>query len=460
LTLRPGWLAAASLEASALRVMGHGEQAVDLLREMIKSEPDNASLLGKLILSLHGDPRTSLAEIAKTTRQIWADTSNIDTNKISATARAEKKLKVAYVSGDFREHPVAYFLDGVLNAHDRAAFHITLVPTFAGSDKRTAALRQKVDAWHPIFSLSNDDAVESLRQLDIDIAIDLSGWTRGQRLSLFQHRVAPIQATWIGYSGTTGLDTMDYIICDETVLPPEHEPHYTETPLRMPHSYLSMMSPSSFMKSFQPGLGPRSPPNPDRIVFGSFNTLAKLTDDLLDTWVRILLGVDGSILHLRARQLNDEGVRTDLLARFQQRGITADRLTLEGNSSRKGMLAAYREVDIALDPFPYGGTTTTFETLCMGVPPITLMGDRWVARVGASVLKTVGLDGLIAENVDDYGAKAIELAHDLPNLTALRSGLQTQVENSPACDTATFTRHLENAFRQIWQNWCHAQSAD
>ncbi|MBT6961898.1 MAG: hypothetical protein HOA00_12200, partial [Rhodospirillaceae bacterium] len=110
--------------------------------------------------------------------------------------------------------------------------------------------------------------------------------------------------------------------------------------------------------------------------------------------------------------------------------------------------------------FPYGGTTTTFETLCMGVPPITLMGDRWVARVGASVLKTVGLDGLIAENVDDYVAKAIELAHDLPNLTALRSGLQTQVENSPACDTATFTRHLENAFRQIWQNWCHAQSAD
>ena len=457
LTLRPGWVAAASLEASALRVMGHGEQAVDLLQEMIKLEPSSASLRGQLVLSLHGDPRATLAQIAEATQQAWREIGNADTSDVSTTARPEKTLKIAYVSGDFREHPVAYFLDGVLNSHDRAAFHITLVPTFSGSDKRTAALRQKVDAWHPIFSLSDADAAESLRQLDIDIAIDLSGWTRGQRLGVFRRRIAPLQATWIGYSGTTGLDTMDYIICDHTVLPTDHEPHYSETPLRMPDSYVSMMSPSGFMRDFQPDLGGRPPPTPDRIVFGSFNTLAKLTDEILDAWVRILSGVDGSILLLRARQLNDDGVGTDLLARFQQRGISADRITLAGNSSRKGMLAAYRDVDIALDPFPYGGTTTTFETLCMGVPVVTLAGDRWVGLVGASVLKTIGLDELIAKSIDDYVTKATQLAHNIPRLTALRSRLQVQVENSPACDTAAFTRHLENALGQIWQNWCRAQ---
>lgn len=459
LSLRPGWLAAASLEASALRVMGHGEQAVDLLQGMIDAEPDNASLRAKLVLSLHSDPRANLSKIAEVTHQAWCTTDHADISPVSTTAQPQKKLKIAYVSGDFREHPVAYFLDGVLNNHDRADFHITLVPTFSGSDKRTAALRQKADAWHPILNSSDKDAVASLRQLDIDIAIDLSGWTRGQRLGVFRHRIAPLQATWIGYSGTTGLDTMDYIICDQIVLPPEHEAHYSETPLRMPDSYLSMMSPSGFMRNFQPDVGVRPPPNPSRIVFGSFNTLAQLTNELLDTWARVLSGVNGSILQLRARQLNDEGVQSDLLARFQERGIAADRLVLQGNASRKGMLAAYRDIDIALDPFPYGGTTTTFETLCMGVPVISLMGDRWVARVGASVLRTVGLDELIAENKEEYVSKATALAHDLPKLTALRADLQAQVENSPACDTATFTRHLESSLRQIWQKWCHEQPA-
>ncbi len=361
LSLRPGWVAAASLEASALRVMGHGEQAVDLLRGLTKAEPNNLSLWGKLILSLHGDPRATLTDIADTTRAAWRTAGDIISDNVSNAVIPNKKLKIAYVSGDFKEHPVAYFLDGVLNAHDRSAFHVTLVPTLAGTDKRTANLRQKADAWHPIFNLTDEEAVASLRQLDIDIAVDLAGWTRGQRLGIFRHRVAPIQATWIGYSGTTGLSAMDYIICDGTVLPTEHEADYSETPLRMPHSYLSMISPSGIMKKFQPDIGPRPPSNADRIVFGSFNTLAKLTDELLDTWVRILTAVDGSTLLLRARQLNDDGVKADLLVRFQQRGLTADRVTLEGNTSRKGMLAAYRDVDIALDPFPYGGTTTTFD---------------------------------------------------------------------------------------------------
>lgn len=194
---------------------------------------------------------------------------------------------------------------------------------------------------------------------------------------MFRNRIAPVQATWIGYSGTTGLDVMDYIICDDTVLPPQHERHYSETPLRLPHSYLSLISTTTLL----PDLGPRPLPMAKRIVFGSFNTLAKLTDDVLEAWVRVLNGVEGAVLMLRARQLNDDQVKSDLVARFTTRGIDPARLILEGNVTRKGMLAGYRKLDIALDPFPYGGTTTTFEALCMGVPVLTMMGERWVGRV-------------------------------------------------------------------------------
>ena len=458
LTLRPGWLAPTSLEASSLRVIGRGEQAIDLLKEMIELEPENKSLWGNLVLSLHGDPRADLSEIARATRQAWKLNSDSEIAKVISAATPERKLKIAYISGDFREHPVAYFLDGVLTAHDRSAFHVTLVPTFSGADKRTAVLRQKADAWHPIFNLSDESAAQQLREMQIDIAIDLAGWTRGHRLGVFHRRIAPIQATWIGYSGTTGLDEMDYIICDTTVLPVDHEQHYSETPLRLPDCYLSMMSPRSFMKSFQPDIGPRPAPDPDRIVFGSFNTLAKLTNELLDTWARILSNVDGSILMLRARQLNDAGVQADVRARFDQRGIPSDRLRLEGNNSRKGLLAAYRDVDIALDPFPYGGTTTTFETLCMGVPVISLASDRWVGLVGASVLKTIGLAELIAVSRDDYVAKAIELANDIHKLGDLHNKLAERVETSPACDTRTFTANLESSLRHIWRQWCDHQT--
>lgn len=451
---REGWLAPASLEASARRLMGRGNQAVDLLRSLLDKEPNNTSLWGKLLLALHGDDRATLKDIADAAKH--ANTSERDLSKgIQVNAPdPDRRLRLAFVSGDFREHPVAYFLEGVLESLNRDAFHITLIPTISGSDARTELYRKACDAWHPVFNFADDDAASHVQALNLDIAIDLSGWTRGHRLGLFERRIAPIQATWIGYSGTTGLASMDYIICDDTVLPVAHEPHYSEAPLRLPNTYLCMPTPKAILESVLGALPPRSAPNADRIVFGSFNTLAKLTDQVLDAWTRIIQGVNGSVLYLRARQFNDDGVKANLVSRLRARGFPMDRLVLEGNASRKGMLAGYIKMDIALDPFPYGGTTTTFEALSMGLPMITLAGDRWVSLVGASILKTIDQDALIATNVDEYVSKAIELASDMPRLSALRSTTADQMAQSPACDTVTFARDLEHLLRAAWRKAC------
>ncbi len=267
--------------------------------------------------------------------------------------------------------------------------------------------------------MSDDDAAHYVRGLALDIAVDLSGWTAGHRLGVFRRRIAPVQMTWIGYSGTTGLAEMDYIVCDGTVLPPD-------------------------------ALAPRPAPKPGRTVFGSFNNLAKLTDEVIETWCAILRRVDGSLLVLRARPLSDDEMKREVGKRFVERGLAPQRLLLEGNETRKGMLAAYRKIDIALDPFPYGGTTTTFEALAMGVPLVTLAGGRWTARVGASFLNTVGLGELIASSPADYVDRAVALAADSAHLTDLRATLADRVAESPLCAVGAFTRDFEDLLRRVW----------
>ena len=453
--LEPNWMAAMALEASVLRQMGYGEKAVDTFKSLLDEESLDPGIHGKLLLALHADPRATLKTLMAEAHKAWLGSASIAANRVTTRSEQDRKLKVAFVSGDFREHPVGYFMEGVLAAHDRSGFEIHLVTTVAGTDVRTEKMKSLAQGWHAVAGLDDEEAAALLRSLNIDIAIDLSGWTRGHRLGLFQHRIAPVQMTWLGYSGTTGLNAMDYILCDETVLPDEHETYYSEAPLRLPGSYLSLVPPNDLL----PDLGPRPALMQNRIIFGSFNALAKLTEEVISTWADILLKVDGSKLLLRARQLGDDGVKADLASRFLSRGIESSRLILEGNNTRKGMLAGYRKLDIALDPFPYGGTTTTCEALCMGVPVITLKGERWVGLVGASLLQTVDHPELIANDRAEYVQKAVELALDMPRLTALRSGLSKEVLASPLCDTVAFTRQLEDALRSSWTSWCDKQTA-
>jgi predicted O-linked N-acetylglucosamine transferase (SPINDLY family) len=288
----------------------------------------------------------------------------------------------------------------------------------------------------------------------IDILVDLAGHSSGNRLSLFARRVAPVQVNWIGYPNTTGLNEMDYRITDPKADPPGMtEKLHSEELVRLPDSFLCYRPGSDF-----------PPENPlpmfvNRFVtFGSFSNFIKVTPDLLDMWARILGAVPNSRLFFRARGMTDARFQQDILPIFERHGVNSERITILGHArSVIDNLRDYHNLDIALDTFPYHGTTTTCESLYMGVPVITLAGRSHVSRVGVSLLQSVGIPDLIAETADDYVSAAIALANDLRRLLDLRKSLRGMVLASPLTDNITFTRHLEAAYRLMWQRWCADQ---
>ncbi|MBV8391582.1 MAG: hypothetical protein JOY81_00220 [Alphaproteobacteria bacterium] len=283
----------------------------------------------------------------------------------------------------------------------------------------------------------------------IDLLIDVSGHTAGNRLSLFALRPAPVQASWLAYLDTTGLATMDYFLTDRFIVPEEDEGSYSEKVLRLPDMHLCLARDEMDV--------PVSPPSPDGpLTLGSFNNWAKVSDATIALWSRVLAELPGSRLMLRTGALNSQDVRRAAVARFEAQGISADRLILEGGAPRRALLASYNKVDIALDPFPYTGCTTTVEALWMGVPVVTLRGKRSVARASEGILTTAGLPHLVATDAESFVATVKGLAQDRAGLAALRRSLRAKVAESPLFDCARFARALEGLYREMWTDWCRS----
>jgi protein O-GlcNAc transferase len=367
------------------------------------------------------------------------------------TADPERRLRIGYVSADLRDHPVAYFLESVLAAADRAAFEITCYSNLRDEDATTARLRRSVDQWRPIHGQSDESVGAAIRQDGIDILVDLSDHTTGSRLPVFADKPAPVQCSWLGYFGTTGLAEIDYIIADRFVIPSGEEGFYSETICRLPDSYLCFTPPHA-----APPVGP-SPDGP--VTFGCFNNPLKINETVVAAWSAILAAIPESRLLLKTKQLDDAAMRGALVEQFAVHGIARGRIVCAGGAPRAALLAAYGDIDIALDPFPYCGGTTTVEALWMGVPVISLRGDRFTARVGDSILTTSGLPELVEASIPDYIARASDLARDRPRLAGLRAGLRDRLAASPLCDAARFARHLEAAYRQMWRDRCAAVRA-
>lgn len=369
----------------------------------------------------------------------------------------ERRLRVGFVSGDFRTHPVAQFFGHLVKHFDRSRVETVLYANQTISDQVTARFKQDADLWRPI-NLLKDDAAEALVREDaIDILVDLSGHTGDNRMPLFARRPAPVQATWLGYSGTTGLSAIDYIIADANVIPPGDEGNYSERPIRLPDAYLCY-SPPPFS-----GLAAEVAPPPAKangyVTFGSYNKLDKMSDATVACWAKVLKAVPSSKLLLKSGGHSTEEGRRATEARFAAHGVGAGRLELKGpNPSYLLHFQSYSEVDIALDPFPYNGTTTTCDAFYMGVPLVTLVGDRFISRVGSSLNRTLRLDDLVADGVEEYVAIAARLAADLPRLEHLRSQLRSDLLTSPLGDAPRFARNFEAALRQMWRTWCEAQA--
>ena len=350
---------------------------------------------------------------------------------------------------------MGYFAESVLAAlaSDCAGrLELFVYATQAAGDAVTVRIKAYCHRWRAVSQLSDEALAATIRDDGVDILIDLSGHTADNRLPMFAWKPAPVQATWLGYFATTGVMAIDYLVADPWTLPAEEEVNFTETIWRLPETRLCFTPPDEAV-----AIAPLGAIGNGQLTFGCFNHLTKVNDDVVALWARILAAIPEATLLLKAKQLQEPEARLAVIERFAAQGIAGDRLRLEGPTPRADYLDAYNRVDIALDPFPYPGGTTTVEALWMGVPVLTLAGSSFISRQGVGLLMNAGLPDWIATDPDDYVARAVAHGSDVRQLASLRAGLRQQVMISPLFDAPRFARHFETALRGMWQRWC-AQS--
>ena len=367
--------------------------------------------------------------------------------KAPQVLRVNRRLRVGYVSPDFRRHSVAYFLEPLFEHHDSEAvevFAYANMPT--DGDAVTKRLRGRADQWRNVFALDDQTFCDQVRADQIDILIDLAGHTRGNRLTAFAHRPAPMQMSYLGYPATTGLDAVDFRLTDARADPPGMtEAFHCEALLRLDGGFLCYRPDDD-----APDVATLPAHRGNGITFGSFNNLAKVNATVIETWAAILDTVPGSRLILKAKALRDDATAARLTESFARHGIDPTRIECLSWIVDGSPLAAYHRVDIALDTFPYNGTTTTCEAQWMGVPTVTLAGDWHAARVGVSLMTKLGLDDWIAPNLNAYVKLAAEKADKLGALADIRSGLRNRMTDQGLTDGARFVRNLEAAYQKAW----------
>jgi protein O-GlcNAc transferase len=361
--------------------------------------------------------------------------------------RPVERLKVGYVSSDIRAHSVVRFLEPILACHDPKSVEVFVYAHVDEPDDVTLRLSRLSPHYRDIHTLSDEQAAVQIQLDKIDILVDLSGHTADNRLPIFAHKPAPIQVSYLGYPGTTGLSTIDYRLTDGYADPPGMtESHHSEKLIRLPDTFLCfrphLQSPSV---TALPAISSGS------ITFGSFNNFSKMNAAIVELWSKLLHRVPNSQLLIKARSLNDPATRQRLLNAFADQGIAAERIQLHpGQPKIADHLQVYGRVDIALDTYPYHGTTTTCEALWMGVPVVTLAGNRHISRVGVSILNNIGLPELIAKTSDEYVEIAAKLANDRQGLAEMRATIRQRMLASPLMDAVKMTRNIETAYQQMW----------
>lgn len=440
--------------ASVFADKGQLQEAASTYRSALAINPDYTIARSNLLF-IHN----YLA--SNTTNELFAEAEEfgkiVTRNKPAALSfplerNPNRRLRIGFVSADLRQHPVGYFAEGVIAAlHKLARDEIELFgySNYWQMDAIGERIKSCCEGWRMVRSMTDERLAQTIQNDKIDILIDLSGHTCDNRLPLFGFKPAPIQVSWLGYFATTGVREIDYLIADPWTLPESEERNFTETIWRLPETRLCFTPPTVGIE-----VGTLPALKNGYITFGCFNNLTKINDQVIAEWARILTTLPTSRLMLKAYQLQEVSVREELIKRFATHQISPNRLILEAYSPRTNYLAAYHQVDIALDPFPYPGGTTTVEALWMGVPVLTLSGKSFLARQGVGLLMNAGLPNWVADTLDDYVARAVSHANDLTSLAVLREGLREQVLGSPIFDNSRFARHFAAALRGMWGKWC------
>jgi protein O-GlcNAc transferase len=449
---QPDMAAAWNNLGGALKARGKIPEAIESYREAIRLNPKFIDAHSNLIMLLGYSAEVPHHLLVDQARQFDRDIAAplLRRRKLANVPDPTRRLRIGYVSGDFRDHAVNYFFEPLMRHHQKADFEFFAYAHMHVEDAVTARLRDGFDIWRNIVAMS-DDAVADLIEADgIDILIDLSGHMAANRLLVFARKPAPIQATWLGFTTTTGVSAIDYRITDPYADPPGMtEQLNTETLWRLPSTFCCYQPRTDIADPID------HPPRDDNdfVTFGCFNNFTKVSDRTLECWAEILRRIPDARLLLEIVGIDGANFRRETEARLDRFGLPLDRVILEPRK-RSNQYVLYNSIDIALDPFPFNGGATTLDALWMSVPVVTLAGEYFTARMGVTILNNVGLPELVAGDEAAYIELAVALAGDASRLRAMRGDLRRRMRASRMMDFAAFARDMEAAYRAMWRKWC------
>ena len=441
--------------ARAAQMLAEPEEAVRWYVRARELQPASISTYSGLLFTLSANAAASPERLLEVHRD-WARMYAAKFPRFRHTPQpreADRKLRIGFLSGDFREHSVRFFIAPILRGLDRSQFEVVCYSNCPFADAGTLQIQPLADGWYNVAPCKDDELAERIRSHGIDILFDLSGHTQDNRLLVFARKAAPIQISYLGYLGTTGLEEMDYWITDWIVHPADTLQRTTERIWRLPRCWVAY---EPFADA--PAVAVRDSGAP--ITFASFNALQKLGPPSIRLWARVLAALPESQLLIKSHGLDNPEERAIVTRRLADAGVAAERVTLLGRiPSRAEHLELFSKVDIALDTTPWAGGTTTAETLWMGVPLVTLPGPLMPSRMSASMLHAVGLDDLVARDEADFARIAVQLARDPDRRSRLRLELRGRMAASPLCDGPGLAREMGIAFRQMWRIWCGQAAA-
>ena len=437
--------------AAALSRLGRMEESIAACRRALASDPGDPDLLSSLIFALQFSTQSTLEELLGEMRR-WDQRHALPhANAIKPfpnTREPERRLRIGYVSADFYAHAAAVSFSPVIRRHDPAAFEILCYSGATEEDEITGSLRQAADAWRSTIGISDDALAAQILEDRIDILVDLSGHTAGHRLLVFARKPAPVQMTGWGSVTGSGLRTIDCLLSDPVCIP-----------AGMRHSFAErIVDISCCIGHDAPGDAPGVSPLPalqgNPFTFGCLNRIEKLSGGTLALWARILGALPESRILLKDRNLGNPAVRRETLRRFGEQGIGPERLLLLGPTNLREHLESLHRVDLALDPFPYSGGTTTAHTLWMGVPVVTLPGNTPVSRMSAAMLAAAGMSDWIARDEDDYVRIALDFSEEPALLARIRQEMRQHLAATAVFDGRRYARSVESAYRNAWRRWC------
>jgi predicted O-linked N-acetylglucosamine transferase (SPINDLY family) len=437
---------AQSLRAAVAGKVGDADKALALYAELAQSEGKEGGYASSAAMSSLYSDAQSAQQVADLHRALFADWGNGARRRDSFVRPplAGRRIKLGMVSADFHhQHPVNIFMQPVLRELDRSRFELFMYFVGDSHDEQTALARARTEHWIEVGTLNTTQLAKRIDADGIDVLLDMAGHTSQHRMFLFAQRAAPVQMTYLGYPGSTGVPNMDFILGDAVVTPPGCESLYTEQVLRLPGTVFCYAPEEDYP---YPVYGAQTAKRP--LTWGSFNNLPKLTPRTLKLWARVLQAVPDSRLVLKAPSFSDEGAKRLVSERLQALGVDLSRVEFRGPVGLTDMMAEYADIDIALDPVPYNGGTTSLQAMWMGVPVLSQVGAHFVSRMGASFMTAAGLPEWVAKDDEDYVAIATKMAKDRKGLLKLKQGLRKRLQNNPAWDPVAHTRALEQALLQ------------